>query len=275
MVSTFEPWRQHLRETARRLVDYGADGIFLDSYGWQLNRPMRPASTAHFVTASEHARGVTELVDLVRSDIRRARPDGCVVLCESASGPMRRHADGGLTADFATFSAVFDEPAVNKRRLLGSPLRYADPHATIFTNGLNLGELHQVYAAGYGLALGCNWPGSFMHDSPDHIRKLIELRREFRDALIDGEQVEQPSTGSTEIIAYLYVGSLHIVLTVVNLSLSAVRQTIVPSGPDAGAATWTDPISGEVVTSNPDGSLTIDIGSRDLGTGLRILARKR
>ena len=35
---------------------------------------------------------------------------------------------------------------------------------TFFSNGRDLPELHQVFAAGHGLVLSSYWPGSFMYD---------------------------------------------------------------------------------------------------------------
>jgi hypothetical protein len=41
MVPTLRNWQIHLEKVVDRLANgCGADGIFLDSYGWQMNYPM-------------------------------------------------------------------------------------------------------------------------------------------------------------------------------------------------------------------------------------------
>jgi hypothetical protein len=77
--------------------------------------------------------------------------------------------------------------------LRGSPVRYARPGVTWFTNGSNIVQLRQVFAAGHGLALSGNSVSSpncrtFVFENSDEIRHLVTIRRTFADALVDGAQ---------------------------------------------------------------------------------------
>jgi hypothetical protein len=205
MVSWFVPWQDLLVEIAERFVrDYGADGIFLDSWGWQWNYPCTNAATGRVGTAADWNRGVLDIIDRVRSAVRAIRSDA-VVVCESFSAELAGHADAGLDATFA-WSAT-----VNRDRLPTAPVRYAFPYITVFSAGRNLAELHQVFAAGTGLALGHRWLG----DAP-YLRRLVQLRRRCADALIEGRPVYQPVAESTEVFAYCHRGRLSEVVTVVN-----------------------------------------------------------
>jgi len=56
------------------------------------------------------------------------------------------------------------------------------------------------YAAGHGLAPCSYWPGSFMYDSGPHIKKLVQIRMEYEDALIYGAQSDQPPTGNPLVL---------------------------------------------------------------------------
>jgi glycosidase len=87
-----------------------------------------------------------------------------------------------------------------------------------FSNGQSLNERQQVFAAGHGLALSSLFPGSFMFDHAERIRRLVELRREYKDALIDGRQLYSPTTGHAAVIAYYNAGATHDVVTAVNTS---------------------------------------------------------
>jgi glycosidase len=85
------------------------------------------------------------------------------------------------------------------------------PTMNVFTNGRTLSELNQVFAAGHHLALlNANLPDA------DYIRKLVKIRQEYKDALIHGRQVFQPSTGTDTVSAYYYRGSTSEVITVSN-----------------------------------------------------------
>ena len=63
----------------------------------------------------------------------------------------------------------------------------------MFGNGVDLNGLHQFFAAGHNLALCSNFPGTFMFTYADHISKLVGIRVTYKDALIYGTQINQPT----------------------------------------------------------------------------------
>src|SRR5262249_49332506 len=144
----------------------------------------------------------------VRSAVRAIKPDA-VVISETTSGPMGRHVDGGLSADLADYGNPKDSlfpwlKNANQGRILASPVRYGMPRVNFFSNGRNLGELHQVYAAGHNLALcsRCLPKGSeqdFMTAHADHIRQLLDQKRNYKDALIYGNQQYQPQSSQPDV----------------------------------------------------------------------------
>ena len=70
MVPALREWQDHVIGVAKRLVEtYGADGIFLDSFGWQMNLPMRTSLDGRDRWPGEYARGVLELADRVMAAI--------------------------------------------------------------------------------------------------------------------------------------------------------------------------------------------------------------
>ena len=137
------------------------------------------------------------------------------MLGETTSGPIVSHWDGGLGGDFSRklYGAA---PWRWQDHLFGSPVRYANPGVTWFANGIDLNELHQVYAAGHNLALCPSWPDASMLEAADHIKKLVQLRQRYRDALVYGHQAYQPATGFSDVVAYRYRGEPHQVIIVVN-----------------------------------------------------------
>ena len=240
MISSLEPWRKFLVDKSRMLVkDYGADGIYLDSWGWQMNWPMQAASDRGLSTALEYSLGVLDLAKQVREAIRSVHADA-IVMGESTSGALSRYWDGGLSADFAWLAAQ------NQRRMIGSPVRYGIPEVNIFTNGRNLNELNQVFAAGHSLALlNANLPNA------EYIRKLVRIRQEYKDALIHGRQVGQPKTGNDSVPAYYYRGSIHHVVTVVNTVANPYSGDIMIGPASERQSNWLNLLTGEMLaTSN-------------------------
>jgi hypothetical protein len=212
MMAPFGAWQEYITSICERLVCLcKVDGIFLDSYGWQMNWPMIVAEDGRPCTPAEHVRGVLQLAERVRTTIRRHNPDA-VVLGETSSGPIGRHWDGGLSAEFAWDWTI----AASRDKLLGSPMRYAAPEVSFYSNGRDLAQLHQVFAAGHGLALSSLWEPTFMHTYRDHIRALVSIRQQYKDALIYGPQEYQPETSSDAVVAYFYRGAENQILTIVN-----------------------------------------------------------
>ena len=192
-----------------RLVrDYGADGIFLDSWAWQMNRPMQTEAEHVLYTPKQYSQGVLAIADRVRAAIQAIKPDA-VVIGETTSGPMGRHWDGGLSADFAWHAKQ------NQGRIIASPVRYGVPEMNFITNGRNLNELNQVLC----------WLLLAMADVHlawvPYIKRLVKIRQDYKDALIYGAQSYQPDTGNEEVAAYFYQGSRHQLITVVNTTSHA------------------------------------------------------
>jgi Tachylectin/Domain of unknown function (DUF6259) len=224
MVAPFQGWQDYMVSVAERLVgQYGADGIFLDSYAWQMNRPMYNKAENRAYSAQEYSVGVLNLVGRVRESIQRINPEA-VVIGETTAGPIARHWDGGLNADlgFGNIWSPDGDPLSPENqhapeRLIASPVRYGIPEVRMFGNGHSLNGLHQMYAAGHGLAL-CNIQnGGFMADNAAHIHTMAQIRTQYRDALMDGLQIDQPKTGNLNVIAYHFQGRYTRVLTILNI----------------------------------------------------------
>ncbi len=249
MVAPFAGWQNQLVSIAERLVgQYEADGIFLDSYAWQMNRPMRNNANEIFYTAQQYSQGVLDLAGLVRSAIRRIKSNA-IVMGETTAGPIARHWDGGLNADFG-FGNIWGK-FKGPERLIASPVRYGIPEVRMFGNGVDLNGLHQFFAAGHNLALCSNFPGTFMFTYADHIKKLVGIRVTYKDALIYGAQINQPSSSSSAVVAYQYQGTLQRIVTIVSIVDELIEPTITISldTPDPGG-TWTDLVAGRTYTTN-------------------------
>jgi hypothetical protein len=212
MVPDLREWQDHLISIVKRLThDYNADGIMLDSYGWQMNLPM--ATDAHGVVTERWPfrwnAGVLKLMDLVLAEMG---PDK-VLLVETPSGPAGRHCHGGFSADF---NRILHRGGglSNQTRIVGSPIRYGMPWIRYFSNGWNLNELNQIYAAGHGLALS----GTHLPEETRYIANLVTVRTKFADTLIRGRQTYQPETGRSDVVAYYYTGGSDRIITVVNTS---------------------------------------------------------
>jgi len=239
MVAPLPEWQQHVAQTATRLVqEYKADGIFLDSYAWQMNRPMRCNVRNSSYSALDYSRGVLTLTQTVRNAIQAVNSEA-IVLGETTAGPIAHYWDGGLAADFG-----FANPQDPIQSLPASPVRYGIPEVRIFTNGRDLNGLHQMYAAGHGLALSSYWFSSFMYQSRDHIRCLVEIRSKYKDALIHGAQTYQPLSDKSSVVAYNYQGTTHRILTIANIGTSDQTANITLATSDNGFI-WIDLITND------------------------------
>lgn len=190
--------------------------------------------------------GVLTLVKNLRTAIQQIKPDA-VVMGECTAGPISRYWDGGLNADlgFGNVWPCSGDPqnAYGVQRLTASPVRYGIPEVRMFGNGWTLNGLHQFFAAGHGLALCSNYEGGgFMFDYAAHIKQLVEIRKNYRDALIYGAQINQPSTDNPMVIAYQYQGRVNRILTIVNISNTNVGTNISLDTPDPGG-TWRNLLS--------------------------------
>lgn len=243
-------WHDYLAKVSERLVrDFDVDGIFLDSLGWQMNWPAK-AEESRLYSPAEYSKGVLTLADRVRQTIQAIKPD-LVVIGENASGALPRHGHGGLTADFAWLGGQ------NQHRVVASPVRYGIPEANLFSNGHNLNEMHQIFAAGHSLAL------ANLH-LPDaaYIQKLVRIRQEYKDALIYGTQAYQPKTGHPEVAAYVYRGVRHNVITAVNCSESSYRGNLQLEDPEDNSI-WKDLLSKQDLTAAKK-QLPLEVEGRQL-----------
>ena len=257
-------WQSHIVNVARRLVkNYSADGIFLDSWAWQMNWPMKTRQDGRVWSSLEFSQGVLRLTALVRRAVREENAEA-VVIGETTAGPVGRYWDGGLCADFG-----FAARPGNPRQLTASPVRYGIGEFNWFGNGTNLNELHQVFAAGHSLALSGFWPGSFMHVHAAHIRALVQLRQNHKDALIHGRQTYQPKTGNDAVVAYRYRGDRHQMITLVNTAEAVDHVVTLTLRDDDRNSTWSDLLSPLVISANGNLLGPVPVPR----SGLRVLLR--
>ncbi|SRR5579871_2960249 len=247
MISAFVGWQDYFLEVVVGLVrDFGVDGIFLDSYAWQMNRPMHNNLVKSPYSAEDFSLGVLQLVRAVRANVQAWNPD-VVVLGETTAGPVAQCWDGGLNADlgFGNIWSFDSNPDSQENRnaperFIASPVRYGIPQVRIFGNGRTLKGLHQFFAAGHGLALSSNYPDAgFIFDNADHIRALVDIRVTYQDALIHGLQINQPRTGDPNVIAYQYQGSTNRILMILNIGDTDVMTDISLGTADPGGR-WMD-----------------------------------
>ncbi len=258
MVAPFVPWQDYVVQVCERLVrDYGVDGIFLDSYAYQMNQPMQTLSEGTLYNPEQYSAGVLTLTDRVRKAIQAIKPDA-VLMGETTAGPISRHWHGGLSADFAWLSRI------NQGRILASPVRYGIPEVNFITNGRTLNELNQVFAAGHNLAL-CDTHLPFA----SYIRPLVEIRQRYKDALIYGSQAYQPATGSPDVAAYFYEGSTNRIITAVNISSQRYYVGHLTLRSSEANSVWQDLVSNETFKAQ-DTKLALSIPVE----GLRVLVRK-
>lgn len=120
MVPANPEWQEYLADTCARLVsEYGVDGIYLDSAGWQYNHVVATAgNTSKVYDPEEYNIGWVTLLKKVREAVKNVNNEA-IVLCESGSGPMLYAVDGGWTSDFVWGMTTTTET------LALSPLRYA------------------------------------------------------------------------------------------------------------------------------------------------------
>lgn len=249
-------WHTYLIGVAERLVrDFDVDGIYLDSMGWQMNWPAMTLSENRRYNSQQYSAGALDLVDTLRAAIRTIKADA-VVLGENTGGQLCHHMDGGLSADFAWLAEQ------NQHKMLASPARYGLPALNIYSNGKDRNQMHQVFAAGHSLALA----NVHLKDA-EYIRKLVDIRQTYKDALIYGRQFYQPKTTHPEVVAYLYRGSLHEVITLVNTSSESLAIEMKLTG-SSGHSTWMDVVNDRAMTSG-DGVLRTSVSPEDL----RVLVR--
>lgn len=261
MPPTLAAWQEQVTSVAVRLVrDYGADGIFLDSCGWQWNWPCRTRLDDRLASPAEWNQGVLALTDRVRSAIRAVKPDA-VVLTESFNDLLSPHVDGSLDATFAWGRER------NGDRLLASPVRFLLPQINVYSNGRDLNQLNQVFAAGHGLALG-----PFSLPDADYIRRLVTIRQQYKDTLVYGPQVYQPETGNDSVAAYFYQGPSPLVTAVNSADIAYAGALRLRAA--QGGTRWRDLLTQEVFAARrQDGRVELPLTFA--GKTLRVLVQER
>ena len=132
-------WQDRLVQIARNLIrQTEADGVFLDSGPWRLNERVETKGEVVRASPLEHSRAFFDLVDRVRREIQKERPDA-VVMSETMSGPGVRHLDGAVSADLEP--NLFPMRSAIRGRLHATPTRYAVSSANIFGNGISVFDL--------------------------------------------------------------------------------------------------------------------------------------
>ena len=227
-------------------------------------------------TPWEYSRAVLELADQVRDAIGPDR----VVLCESTSGQLAGHVHGGFSSDLG--QKVAQQRWRNQGRILASPVRYGMPQVNFISNGLDMNELHQIYAAGHPLALCWNWhsyadnpkregPDVFMHRKAerDQIKQLLTVRNSLKNALVYGRQTYQPDTGDDDVAAYFYEGSTRSVLTVVNTSTIRSYSGLLQLRPSEASKVWYNALADPTISlpkkSDSAGRLPLAVAVAGLG----------
>lgn len=247
MCAALEAWRAHIRKICVELVEeYDVDGIFLDSMGWQWNHNYMTLADNRVYSLKEYNDGFLAMTVEVREAIKAIKPDA-VVLSETGGGPLSRYNDGGWTADFAWGKTI------STGKILASPLRYGIPEANIYSNGKNINELQQVYAAGFGLAMSDAWVAQ-----ADYIKKLVDLRVQYKDALIYGRQTYQPKTLNSFVAAYVYEGEQNNVITVVNTLELSYKNTITLRKEEANTK-WIDALTDIVYVADEQANISVDM----------------
>lgn len=245
MTGLLPAWQDFIAAKAVELVQqYGIDGIFLDSAGWQMNRPVYDRFGNLFCDSKLYSVGVLALVQRVRDAVRTVKPDFAVVLGETTSGQMNQVWDGGLSADLSrVFPWMYE---ANQGRIVASPVRYGNPERPWFTNGEDLNGLNQMFAAGHNLVLcnaGPESPHSFMKDEAQYIKKLVDIRKKYKDALVYGQQVYQPRTQDPDVAAYVYRGTTKTVITIANTNPWSPYTGTIKLRSAESASKWRDLVS--------------------------------
>jgi len=248
MVPNNVEWQNKLAEICETLVrDYGVDGIYLDSLGWQFGHANSVASDPTTVyTPDDYNAAWVTLLKKVRDTVKAGNPDA-VVLCESGCGPMLYAADGGWTSDFAWGKTT------TKEEMTESPLRYAMSYLGVFTNGETIRHLNQVFAAGYSLTISDPWKA---YDS--YIKTLVGIRQTYADALIYGKQVCQPETNHDDAIAYLFRGDTNTVITCANLGERRIQVTL-SLGKTFADMTFINAVDNVTYQSDAEGNVTVSL----------------
>ncbi len=89
--------------------------------------------------------GVLQRAKKVKDAVQGIKREA-IVISETTNASLSAVIHGGVSADFG-----FMKADTKSENLLGSPVRYTLPYINIFSNGTNLNQLYQTFAAGHSL----------------------------------------------------------------------------------------------------------------------------
>jgi hypothetical protein len=152
------PWAEHLAEVASRVAGYGADGLHLDSYGYQRGWACVEPEHGHAPGDAEvFEAGCKALVERLHQELTRVRPDAVIM----TEGPRM----AGLFR-WATASQDWGIGALTERWI-----GWAPGQVPVFTSGWNVEDLHQIVALGHRISLGAD----YWHEGPQRtLREAYE-----------------------------------------------------------------------------------------------------
>jgi hypothetical protein len=144
MCSACPPWVEHLAAVASRVAGYGADGLHLDSYGYQRGWACVETEHGHAPGDPEvFEAGCKAVVERLHQELTRVRPDAVVM----TEGPRL----AGLFR-WATAAQDWGIGALCERWI-----GRAAPHIPVFSSGWNLEDLYQIVALGHRISLGADY----------------------------------------------------------------------------------------------------------------------
>lgn len=138
-------WVDYMVKVSRRLVgEYGADGLHIDSYGFQKGWKCVHKDHGHKLgEADVFNQGCVNLLGRVREAVQKENPKA-IVMVEGPTRPVQfPHIDGSQDWGIHTLS----------RRWLWN----AAGRTQVFTTGWSLDDLHQILALGHKLSLASYW----------------------------------------------------------------------------------------------------------------------
>ena len=191
---------------------------------------------------------------------------------------MAHHCHGGVSADFAFHAR---DGLSNQSRITASPVRYGLPEIRYFSNGGDsMNRLHQIYAAGHGLALchqhildaerGARRP-------PQTPRRHSLQPRRGADPWPPDLSAEARPWAGTTWPWYRYRGrSASAIITVVNTSEDADYTGRLELRAEHAGSSWTDLISGRRFIANGAAlQIAVPRGGRSKLDNLLVLQQTR
>jgi len=164
-----EGFAAYLEGVARRIAGYGIDGVFVDSYGYQMDWECVARPHRHPLGSKEvFNNGATRLMHRVRAAMRQVNPDAIILI----EGPK-------LKSLFAFVDGSLDG---SMRSLAGRWLWNAQGKTDTITSGWSVDDWHQILAIGAKLAC----PSCFM-EAPAYASANGVI-----DAFLQKDLVEDP-----------------------------------------------------------------------------------